>query len=173
MEINYREQVITVDQTGLFEINWEESIIDEVKQSLDIVDTLQEAKDLIDTRLKTLAKKEPLNLAALSRSGVPITLTGIHLGTHNILSQPPLTRGLDGRVYLDHPHIRSQLARLRAIQEEAKAIDQDISVYTIKTSYGSGRMEVEEYEGYIAELKESYAAAQTKMEESASEERTA
>lgn len=169
MDINYRNQVIHVSHAGNFEITWHESIIDEVKQSIDIFDTLQKAKDLIDAKLKILAKKEPLNLTALSRAGVPITITGIHLGTHKILSQPTLDRDLGGRVYLDHPYIRSQLARLKAIHEEVKSIDEAISVYTIKTSYGYGRMEVEEYEKYISELKENYASAQTRMEKSSSE----
>lgn len=169
MEINYRDQVISVDHRGSFEITWNESIIDDVKQSLDGFDTLRKAKDAIDSKLSLLEKKEPLNLAALSRSGIPVAITGIHLGTHVILTNPALDRDLSGRIYLDHPHIREQLARIKAIQEEAKAIDEAISVYVIKASYGYGRMEVEEYEEYIAQLKESYAAAQSRMEESTTE----
>jgi len=169
MEINYRNQIINVNRQGDFVIQWHESIIDEVKQSLDTFDTLQKAKDLIDTKLKILQKKQPLNLAALSRAGVPITITGIHLGTHNILTQPTLDRDLGGRVYLDHAYIRSKLARLEEIREETKTIDEAISVYTIKTSYGYGRMEVEEYGTYIAQLKESYAAAEANLNASSPE----
>lgn len=166
MDINYRDQVISVDHRGSFEITWNESITHEVKQSLDGFDTLWEAKDVIDSKLRLLAKKEPLNLAALSREGIPVTITGIHLGTRVILTKPALDRDLPGRIYLDHPHIREQLARIKAIQEESTAIMDEISVYRIETSYGYGRMEVEEYEGYIKQLKESYAAAQAWIKES-------
>ncbi len=169
MDINYRNQIINVDWKGQFEIVWHESIIDEVKQSLDSFDTLQKAKDLIDAKLRILAKKEPLNLAALTSSGVPIKITGIHLGTHNVLSSPTFERYAGGVIYLDHAYIRSQLARLKAIKEEVKEINDALSVYTIKTSYGYGRMEVAEYEKYIAQLKESYAAAEANLNASSPE----
>jgi len=172
MEINYRDQTVAVDQHGVFRIKWNESIIEELKLPNDIsdrFDTLQKAKDLIDTNMAILKKKSPLRLAVLSHVGVPLTITGIHLGTHNILVSPSSDIFNISPIYIDHPNVRERLARLQVLKKEEGEIRDALSVCKIKTSFGFGRMGLEDYETYIAQLNLSYAAAKVNIEGSSPE----
>ncbi len=158
MDINYRDQIIRIDDDGIFNIEWEESIKAEVRHQGDHFDTLQRAKELIDRRLTTLGKREPLALAAMTGSGIPITITGIHQGTHNALTTPKVDR-YGGPIYFDHPDVRAKLTRIQEIEEEALNLKNSLKNCVIQSSFGYGRMQSQEYETKITELKDSYARA--------------
>ncbi len=118
-----------------------------------------EIKAIIDDRLKSEVKAIKLDLPVLTDEGAPATITGLHMGTSNMIG-----KGFDkegGRyhetVYPVADWINDALAEAARLRNELGVVNDRLRVVSIDTSMGYGRCSAEDYLDLIEQFKARHA----------------
>ena len=149
--MTYRGKEISVTQTGHF-IAGEENARFE---------TLREAKEYADRLTQSEAKGADKGTAIriIRSDGARGTVTGVNRSSREPKTQdiPSLGRNSMRRraneLYFDHPWVEGTLQRRDQTAEELEKLNQQLQTAQVRIS-GHGRIEPEDYEAAIEELKQ-------------------
>lgn len=122
-------------------------------------------KEEIDNRLKTEAKAIKLALPVLTSEGQVATITGLHMGTSEMLGTGLPKHGYKRDiVYPVVIWVADALAEQRQLQAQLNVLDQRLREVTIGLSRGYGHVDSAEYPYKIKEFVAEHAAILAKAE---------
>lgn len=142
-------------------------------------EVLEKLKKSIDVRENKKKKAATVDLAlpVVNHNGTG-TITGISLHNDDYLGVPRDSNHWGGTIYVDTPWVREQLARIRALRQEAEALEKKLLIAEVESISGSWHRQVgksvkhdgENYAEAIADLKARYTSALLAAEEIAEQE---
>jgi hypothetical protein len=141
-------------------------------------ETLEKLKKSIDARenKKKKAATVDLSLPVVNHNGTG-AITGISLHNDDYLGIPRDRSHWSGKVYVDTPWVRDQLARIRALRQEAEAIEKKLIIAEVESISSSWHRQTGksvkhdgDYAEAIADLKARYTSALLAAEEIAEKE---
>lgn len=141
-------------------------------------ETLEKLKKSIDARenKKKKAATVDLSLPVVNHNGTG-AITGISLHNDDYLGIPRDSNHWGGKVYVDTPWVREQLARIRALRKEAEAIEKKLIIAEVESISSSWHRQTGksvkhdgDYTEAIADLKARYTSALLAAEEAAEKE---
>ncbi len=128
-------------------------------------DTANEIREAVDTRIKAEAKSIRLNIPVLTGKGDRATVTGIHMGTSQMIGKGLDKSGHTTHVYPVAPWVQDAIAERERLRSELGAAEERLDSIAISLSRGYGRMDAEEVRPKIADFHDEYNAAYDKAHE--------
>lgn len=128
-------------------------------------DTAEGLKEHIDDRLKGEAKAIKLALPVLTHEGKLATVTGLHMGTSDMLGTGLMKRGrMHDTVYPHVVWVADALAEQRQLQAQIDALDERLRGVAIGLSRGYGHVDSADYPDKIKRFVADHEAALARAE---------